>query len=76
MNFQEWRNTSTYRTESDYITFESEYGPIYEYEAGYIEVDLLGGFLVALSQSVDRFDTLADAEAFLWREWCESELNG
>lgn len=48
----------------------------YQYEAGFIIVQDDGRCMVPLAIDEETFATLAEAEAYLWREWCDGELNG
>lgn len=72
--FSDWQATRSYDETGDDFGYDQ---PVYQYEAGFIVVDLLGGFSVPLPQNdANYFEALADAEQFLWDEWCSSEING
>lgn len=77
MTFQEWRLT---RKDHDALS-EDDAGVYagfrgFTYDAGFIIVRN-GDYVVPLPQSDNNaFVMLADAEVFLWSEWCGPEING
>lgn len=76
MTFQEWQATRKWCDDLN----EAEcyfFGVGYIYGSGdFIAVDLLGGFIVPITNTEARFDNLAEAEAYLWKEWSHDEING
>ncbi len=74
LTYDEWQATREYDATGDDFGYDA---PVYQYDAGFIVVDLLGGFAVTLPQRATvRFDALQGAEAHLWAEWCGPEING
>lgn len=76
MTFDEWLATRSERktfTDEDAGAYEGHQG--YTYDAGFVCVSG-EGFMVPLPQTEREFATLAEAEAYLWAEWCGPEING
>ena len=71
MTFQEWQATRQGpQSLGDVGVWEGERG--YVYDGGFIAIQ--GEvFIVPMPQSEETFATLAEAEAYLWVEWCESQ---
>lgn len=81
MTFEQWRAT---RKDFDALP-ENDAGvyaglPGSVYEAGFIlatgDMSQCIAFTVPLPQNEHGFSTLAEAEEFLWREWCRDEVSG
>jgi len=78
MTFQEWQATRQGPQSLGDVgvwewEWEGERG--YVYDGGFIAIQ--GEvFIVPMPQSEETFATLAEAETYLWAEWCQGEING
>lgn len=83
MTFEEWREQAVYHDAlPEEIAGEDYAGlPGVAYPAGFM-VETEYGWLVPLPLEQREFHTIDDEmtyeepEKFLWREWCDGELNG
>ena len=76
MTFQEWQATREgprILPSDEAGTYDGAQG--YLYDGGFIVIDG-DRFMVPMPQSEETFATLAEAEAYLWAEWCDGEING
>lgn len=80
MTFQEWqagRSAKRVLSHDEAGEYAGYYG--YVYEAGFMTAatTMIGDvYVVPLPQEEREFTSLNEAEAFLWAEWCDGELNG
>jgi hypothetical protein len=76
MTFTEWQATRKWHNDlGTAIDCDLDGAGGFEYEASHI-IAREWGFVVHIATTEAEFTTLEEAEAYLWAEWADSEING